>query len=1157
MEHKQNDTSMEMADKGNGDKPIPIKGEVAWADPSRLFTGSEKIQQYNPSLLITRKGYQIIDKMRNDDQVKACMSFKKHAIFSTGFDIESPDGEDQDWEPKIFLERVFDQMEGSLYESLLQILTGLEYGFSVSEKIVESKDIGFGNQVVLTAIKTRKPHSFEFLADEFGNLKTLKQYQLSGGWAFSGAGVELPIDKFVIFVNNMEWGNFYGKGDLESAYRSWWIKDNSYKWYSMLLERRGIPPIFALYDPNQFQAGLIDNLKEVMESIQAATTGVIPRATPEGLEFWAPQLAREASDVFQKAIDMFNMDISRSVLMPGLLGFTPDQQQGSYARSQVHFDVFMMVVDFIRRRIEDNIMFEQVCKPLLDLNYPNLVEYPKFRFKPLTEDIRLDIMDRWIVAVEKGVVTQSVEDEEHIRTVLNFPEKTQAEPIIPPVQTPPGNPSIPGQSISTPPSEIPPQTPPPLKAELELSMSRPPNKFEKRVDFARIENRLRQLEDNTKTELITLLIEARDAMVGFVERNWKDLPKMLDDLRLKGWSDVQSVIGEFLKQAYDIGAQEMNAEVGHLQMAKKGPMFTPVDALRFLRSKATYVSGVLKDSLIKEIKTTLYNAIKVGEIPTETQGKIKQLFDPYIGNEDVLKPDKDGVMRVTEPYRIETILRTNATDALNQGRLVEARQVEKFLQGMEYSAILDDRTTQICIDLDGKIFHMDDPNLQRLTPPNHFNALPAGTPILATSRKGDGGWINIEDITIGTYVYTHKGRYRPVTEVMKHDVWKYDEIVLYFGEGHNLVITEDHPVLTTKGWVCAGDLTISDELVSISGPCLICNKWVYRRKYCSYECAGKGRSLRKKIRFCKNCGKETTNKTFCSHACQGAYSTDRYRSGELKGTEKKNKYCVRSGCESKIKKEGAKLYCSTVCSGKDRGLKRRKRKEAFCEVCGKISIVPINNTKKRFCSRMCKNKSQKTRPQKFCEICQKEIMRDSWGKEWSAVKYCSQKCSGEGLRIHEPRPCLTCGIIMVGGSKKEPTKSGVIRIGLVKDRKFCSMKCYLSYKGPTSIELEVKQWLINSKVEYIFQKTFGRFVVDFYLPDYNIIVEVDGEYWHGESKGDKVKAINRDRYLLGLGLTIVHIPESAVHSGRFVKFIKEALYVQNYQSTENRTQTLQ
>src|SRR3990172_7216626 len=105
MDNSRIDMAKETEDNGNKPTTKPIVGEVAWADPSRLFSGSEKIQQYNPSLLLTRKGYQLIDKMRKDDQVKVSLKFKKHAVFSTGFDIIAPDGTPKDWEPKLFLEK--------------------------------------------------------------------------------------------------------------------------------------------------------------------------------------------------------------------------------------------------------------------------------------------------------------------------------------------------------------------------------------------------------------------------------------------------------------------------------------------------------------------------------------------------------------------------------------------------------------------------------------------------------------------------------------------------------------------------------------------------------------------------------------------------------------------------------------------------------------------------------------------------------------------------------------------------------------------------------------------------------------------------------------------------------------------------------------------
>jgi very-short-patch-repair endonuclease len=44
----------------------------------------------------------------------------------------------------------------------------------------------------------------------------------------------------------------------------------------------------------------------------------------------------------------------------------------------------------------------------------------------------------------------------------------------------------------------------------------------------------------------------------------------------------------------------------------------------------------------------------------------------------------------------------------------------------------------------------------------------------------------------------------------------------------------------------------------------------------------------------------------------------------------------------------------------------------------------------------------------------------------------------------------------------------------------------------------VKSKLDINKINYISQHPmYNQFIVDFYLPDNNIIIEVQGDYWHG------------------------------------------------------------
>jgi len=216
------------------------------------------------------------------------------------------------------------------------------------------------------------------------------------------------------------------------------MKFNAQKWLAMLLERFGIPPVFGLYNPSRYVGGTaLDDLKRMLTNLQAATTGIIPRPDKDALEFWAPgELAANATRIFVPSLEYLNTAIARAILMPSLIGMTADTSQGSYARSRIHFDVFLLVVESIRKDLELVAMNHQVLRPLLDLNYPGLDEYPVWKFLPLTDDLRMELVKSWGELVSGNVVSHGPDDEAHIRKMLQFPEKQGPRVVAPPISQP-------------------------------------------------------------------------------------------------------------------------------------------------------------------------------------------------------------------------------------------------------------------------------------------------------------------------------------------------------------------------------------------------------------------------------------------------------------------------------------------------------------------------------------------------------------------------------------------------------------------------------------------------------------------------------------------------------------------------------------------------
>jgi SPP1 gp7 family putative phage head morphogenesis protein len=100
--------------------------------------------------------------------------------------------------------------------------------------------------------------------------------------------------------------------------------------------------------------------------------------------------------------------------------------------------------------------------------------------------------------------------------------------------------------------------------------------------------------------------------------------------------------------------------------------------------------------------------------------------------------------------RLEVIARTNATSAFNQGRLETFRQAGDFVQFVQFLAILDSRTTDICESRNGRLLRLDSPELAANTPPLHFQCRSILSPVTAYDLKDmeKPGWKDDQDRTL-------------------------------------------------------------------------------------------------------------------------------------------------------------------------------------------------------------------------------------------------------------------------------------------------------------------------------------------------------------------------------------------------------------------------
>jgi phage gp29-like protein len=400
-----------------------MKTAQAYVDPSRLISRN-LFTPYNPSLLVSRKGLSIFDEMKRDEQVKSALAFKKSAVISAGWEVVSPGDEEDDWEVTRFVRDCFEQFAGGWQAVLQKMLRALDYGFSTCEKVFAEGTGAFEGKLVLDRLVELKPHYVDFVTDASGKVAAIEQMNVAGQ---TGDGRYHP-SKFVCYVHDREFENAYGKSDLEAAYRPWWIKDNTYKWFAVMLERYGMAPLFALYDPNQYQGNTLEELKKVVRNIQNATMGIIPRTNgAEGLEFYSQNLAGSSKEIFLSAMGRFDSDIGKALLQPSMLGFVQESgaygatSGGSMARSNISWRSFLMIIEEIQRDVASAGVNSQIIPQLCDLNFPGLKSYPLFRFLRLDNETEADLFRTWSELVAGKVVNRIEDDEQHIRKQLGFP----------------------------------------------------------------------------------------------------------------------------------------------------------------------------------------------------------------------------------------------------------------------------------------------------------------------------------------------------------------------------------------------------------------------------------------------------------------------------------------------------------------------------------------------------------------------------------------------------------------------------------------------------------------------------------------------------------------------------------------------------------------
>ena len=380
---------------------------VDYADKTSDMTYNE-----NPDILVQKKGIEVFDYMLNDDQIAATAQLKKVARLATDMRIHPGGKSNKDKRIAEFVRyALFEHMEITLRSLIYNMMTAMDYGYSISEKVLEyiprGKWEGF---VTYKNISPKSPSGFLFDRDEFGNLKKngVVQNTMKGrfNWATLKSKMDgmphYPKQKFVIYSHNSRFRNPYGTSDLRAAYRPWISKDIMIKYWNMYLEKYGAPiPMCEI--PAGVDPKLSSKMKDVLASLQMRAAFTYP----EGFKPGYMESVRTGAPGFEKSVGLHNGSMSRASLVPGLMGFDGGfGTGGSYGLGKTQYDVFIMLMEYLGLTIEEEMFHKQIIKPLVDLNFKNVENYPRFKFATIKRETRRDRAQLLRTMIESGLLKE-------------------------------------------------------------------------------------------------------------------------------------------------------------------------------------------------------------------------------------------------------------------------------------------------------------------------------------------------------------------------------------------------------------------------------------------------------------------------------------------------------------------------------------------------------------------------------------------------------------------------------------------------------------------------------------------------------------------------------------------------------------------------------
>lgn len=377
-----------------------------------LITGGFISDQDYSAELVGLQGIEVYEKMRNDATVRASLWAMKLPLLAATWYVHpaAEDDKKATMHKEFIEEELFYGTSHTWEEFLRNVFNYLDFGHYVFEIVYKLRPDG---KIGWRKFAPRLP-------------KTIQAWETKDGqpgirqWTLDKAESNIPMEKLLVFVNEKEGDNWYGRSLLRSSYRNWYTKDALYQIEAMALERQGIGIPYVKVPKGASPADEAASV-EYLRNLRANEEGYLK--WKEDWEFGFLQMGAGSRLDPSKTIEHHDRQILKNVLAQFLqLG---SGETGSFALSKDQSQLFILSLQYVATYVAA-VISQYAIRRLIDINFGVQEAYPELRVTKIGQTDYSGLATATKTLIDAGIITPEEGLEVYFRDAMTLPEMPAA-----------------------------------------------------------------------------------------------------------------------------------------------------------------------------------------------------------------------------------------------------------------------------------------------------------------------------------------------------------------------------------------------------------------------------------------------------------------------------------------------------------------------------------------------------------------------------------------------------------------------------------------------------------------------------------------------------------------------------------------------------------